>query len=166
MEWRCESCGRLHVGLPFAYSQQYPTPYAAIPLAERESRAAIGDEDCVIDGEQFFLRARVLLPVIDGPEPTFEWGVWVSLSKANFLRALGLWNTSGRESEPDCFCYVCSVLPTYPSTYLLKGRLHTRPVGERPVVELEPTDHPLAVEQRTGITMAHVRDIAEQALHQ
>lgn len=26
----------------------------------------------------------------------------------------------------------------------------TRPVGRRPIIELEPTDHPLAVEQRTG----------------
>jgi len=34
-----------------------------------------------------------------------------------------------------------------------------------PVIEFEHTDHPLAVEQRTGITMARVREIAATLLH-
>lgn len=39
------------------------------------------------------------------------------------------------------------------------------PDGPRPFIELEPTDHPLAVEQRTGITQDRVREIAEAVLH-
>ena len=42
---------------------------------------------------------------------------------------------------------------------------HGQAVGVRPTIELEPTDHPLAIEQRTGITLAHVQAIAEQLLH-
>jgi hypothetical protein len=30
--------------------------------------------------------------------------------------------------------------------------VHTQPVGFRPQVEVEPTAHPLAVEQREGVT--------------
>ena len=48
---------------------------------------------------------------------------------------------------------------------LLKTRVHTQATGQRPLIELEPTDHPLAVEQRTGITMARVQQIAESLLH-
>jgi hypothetical protein len=33
------------------------------------------------------------------------------------------------------------------------------------MVELEPTDHPLPVEQRQGITMARVQALAELLLH-
>jgi hypothetical protein len=47
----------------------------------------------------------------------------------------------------------------------LKTNVHTREVGVRPLVELEPTDHPLAVEQRDGIAMARVQEIAELNLH-
>jgi len=43
--------------------------------------------------------------------------------------------------------------------------VHSQLVGIRTTVELEPTDHPLAVEQRTGITTARVREIAERLLH-
>jgi len=39
------------------------------------------------------------------------------------------------------------------------------PGPEAPLIELEHTDHPLAVEQRTGITMARVREIAATLLH-
>ena len=39
------------------------------------------------------------------------------------------------------------------------------PLGQRPLITLEPTDHPLAVEQREGITMARVQEIAEAAFH-
>ncbi|WP_405585069.1 DUF2199 domain-containing protein [Streptomyces sp. NBC_01190] len=35
-----------------------------------------------------------------GPvEDVFSCGVWVSLSKDNFTRALEMWNTEGREAE-------------------------------------------------------------------
>ena len=44
-------------------------------------------------------------------------------------------------------------LPCYPDTVNLKTNVHTRAVGERPFIDVEPTDHPLAVEQRNGITM-------------
>ncbi|MEV8533220.1 DUF2199 domain-containing protein [Streptomyces sp. NPDC051211] len=56
--------------------------------------------------------------------------------------------------------------PVYaPTTLNLKTHVHTRPAGERPYVELEPTDHPLAVEQRTGMTVDRVREIAAALFH-
>ena len=93
-------------------------------------------------------------------------GVWASLSPANFERTVAMWTVEGRESEPSAFGWLATGLPLYqPSTLNLKTRVHTQPVGQRPLIELEPTDHPLAVEQHQGITMARVQEIAEQLLH-
>ena len=50
-------------------------------------------------------------------------------------------------------------------TLNLKTEVHTEPVGTRPHVVLEPTDHPLSVEQRSGITVRRVPEIAELLLH-
>ena len=47
----------------------------------------------------------------------------------------------------------------------LKANVHTRSVGQRPYVELQPTDHPLSVEQQKGITIERVQEIAEALLH-
>jgi hypothetical protein len=92
--------------------------------------------------------------------------VWVSLSRGNFTRALSLRAAPGREREEPYFGWLSTELPPYqPSTLALKTRVHTQPVGQRPLIELEPTDHPLAVEQRAGITLARVQEIAETLQH-
>ncbi len=53
----------------------------------------------------------------------------------------------------------------YPETLSLKTHVHLRALNQRPFTELELTDHPLAVEQRNGITMARVWEIVEPLLH-
>ena len=74
--------------------------------------------------------------------------------------------TEGRENEAPYFGWLSTELPLYgTSTITLKTNVHTRPVGLRPNIELEPTGHPLAAEQRNGITRERVREIAEQLLH-
>lgn len=103
---------------------------------------------------------------VTGSDDVFSWGVWISLSRENFSHAADLWDTPGRESANPYFGWLTTELPLYsPSTINLKTHVHTRPVGERPYIELEPTDHPLAIEQRTGITLERVREIAEAVLN-
>jgi hypothetical protein len=113
---------------------------------------------CVIDESAFFIFANIELPIIDSPD-RFVWSVWVSLSMQNFLRARELWHQPGREMEPPYFGWLNSSVPTYPETLNLKTNVHTRPVGARPFIELERTEHPLAREQRDGITWARVQEI-------
>lgn len=121
----------------------------------------------VIKGEHFFVCGRLVIPVTDAaPSAEFDWGVWVSLSRGSFTRALSLWTTAGREREASYFGWLSTELPLYqPSTLSLKTHVHTQAVGQRPLIELEPTDHPLAVEQRAGITLARVQEIAETLLY-
>jgi hypothetical protein len=68
-------------------------------------------------------------------------------------------------SEPSYFGWLCNSIPAYPETLHLKTAVHAREVGLRPLIELEATDHPLAIEQRDGITAARVRNIAEKMHH-
>ncbi|MEU3481942.1 DUF2199 domain-containing protein [Streptomyces sp. NPDC033753] len=85
----------------------------------------------------------------------------VSLSRESCSRAADLWDRPGREEEKPQFGRLTTDLPVCsPTTLNLKTNVHTRPIGERPYVELEPTDHPLTVEQRTGIIQDRVRAIA------
>ena len=161
----CATCGEYHPGPPLSYSTEAPHQWFAIPPEERDIRAELTSDQCIIDGQHFFMRGQLELPIIDYSEP-FVWGVWVSLSEENFWRATDLWDQVGRENEPPYFGWLCTALPDYPDTLNLRSMLHTRSVGDRPCVELEPTDHPLAVEQKNGITINRVREIAETVLHQ
>jgi hypothetical protein len=159
----CRCCGERHEGLPFAYGPDAPESWHD-GLAG-DDRSVLEQDYCIIQAEHFFVRGQLVIPVHDA-DTDFAWTVWVSLSRPNFTRALELWTTPGREQEPPYFGWLCTGLPVYPSTTLhLKTHVHTRPVGARPLIELEATDYPLAVEQRTGITVDRVQQIAELLLH-
>ncbi|MBI1249121.1 DUF2199 domain-containing protein [bacterium] len=160
----CKTCGKYHDELPMEFGANAPAFYYMISEAERDSRCDLTDELCVVDKEHFFIRGCLEIPVVDSERP-FIWGVWTSLSKDNFRRTWKLWEKAGRESEPPYFGWLSTSLPLYPDAMYLKTHVHTRPVGERPFIELEQTDHPLAVEQREGITMQQVEEIASQLMH-
>lgn len=163
MGYQCNGCGEWHEDLPFSYHA--PAPQFWSDERFDEDGCELGDEQCVIGGDSFFVRALIQIPVVDGDE-NFEWGVWVSLSESNFDLVSETWDTEGREEMDPMFGWLSTELPVYdPSTLDLKTMLHTQPVGLRPLVELEPTDHPLAVEQRDGITVARVQELAEILLH-
>ena len=163
--YHCNTCGELHEGLPFTWGSEAPAPYYGIPEGERDGRVAISSDQCIIDEEQFFILGRIEIPVLDS-ENSFYWLAWVSLTEENFERASALWDTPGRESEPAYGGELKSGLPCYSEpTVNLAAKVHTRPIGERPLIELESNDHPLAVEQRNGITVARVQEIAEQCMH-
>jgi len=57
------------------------------------------------------------------------------------------------------------LLPGYPDTLNLKTSVHTQPVGARPLIELEATNHPLSIEQRGGMSWERVNQIAGMVLH-
>lgn len=162
--WKCNLCDEWHADLPFAYGPNFPDLYFDVPEGERDERVEVDKDFCVIDGKHYFVRGRLEIPVIDSDE-VFSWDVWVSQSKANFRRTIELMNTEGRESEEPYFGWLSNNLHLYPDTTNLKTHVHTQPVGSVPSIELEPTDHPLAVEQRNGITLGRVKEIAALILH-
>lgn len=161
----CKTCGKYHEGPPLSYGSPAPAQWFGIPEKERRRRTHLSSDQCEIDKRYFYIVGNIDVPLLD-TAGVFRWSVWVSLSKANYERARKLWRRQGREAEPPYFGWLSTSLVCYPDTINLKTMVHTRPVGERPFVELEPTDHPLAVEQRTGITIERVRQIAEIILHQ
>ena len=122
------------------------------------------DETCVLDGAHFFVKANIEVPLRDA-DGKFVYTVWVSLAEVNFRRAVARWSDPLRTEESPYFGWIATRLPAYPDTLKVKAMVHTQAVGERPLAELEPTDHPLAVEQREGITMERVCRLAEMFLH-
>ena len=161
--FECATCGEVHQALP-AFGFDYPLPYLTIPEDERSERVSLTSDACIIDDTEFYIRARLEIPVHGIAEP-MAWGVWVSLSPANFARFEELFDEPGREAHGPWFGWLCSALPCYPDTFELKTYVHLQPVPLRPLVELEPTGHPLAVDQREGITEHRARQIVEAVLH-
>jgi len=160
--YKCSKCEKWHVGFP---DIGYASPYYAssIPEAERSKRLFLTGDLCIIDDQDFFIRCILLLPVQGIPD-TFGWGVWSTLSEANFLRYrqhydeyMGNW--------PPMFGYLSNRLPDYPDTLNLHLSVQPQEKGARPRATLEPSDHPLSLEQKNGIALENVLRFVEPHLH-
>ncbi|HEY8080356.1 MAG TPA: DUF2199 domain-containing protein [Labilithrix sp.] len=161
MAFHCELCGDDHEGLP-DLGFDAPDPYLAVPENERDARTTLTPDRCTVeedDGIHYFVRAVISIPVHGEDEP-FGIGAWVSQSQKNFDRY-----SDGEEMEPTFGWLVNHITFYEPTTMLLKTRLHFRGEGMRPEVELEPTDHPLAIEQREGISIERAWSIVHQYMH-
>lgn len=161
--FKCASCDEWHEGMP-AFGAHAPLYFYAIPTEERDTRCALTSDTCIVDQEFFFVRGNIEIHVHNAAEP-FSWGVWVSLSKAHFDQFLQYFDEPKRSHIGPFFGWLSAELPLYPSTQNLKTLVHLRDNTIRPYIEVEPTDHPLAVEQRDGISMDRVAEIYTYHMH-
>lgn len=153
--YRCATCGQMHDDLPDIGSAE-PWHYLTVPVEERKQRTHLTTDTCIVDNEDYFIRGVIEIPVHDYSEK-FGFGVWVSQKKENF---------EAYQRDPDTsaigpfFGWLCTRINFYPvDTIALKARVHFRDRGLRPNIELEPTDHPLAIDQREGITLDRAWEI-------
>ncbi len=161
--WRCGTCGAWHIGLPLDYGCDRPFAYEQLSQEERE-RAFLSSDICVVEErEWYFLRGVIEIPIV-GFQDHFRWGVWVSVSDKSFKICMDHWDDPESESRPPLFGWLQSRLPLYPGTLNLKTNVHLRH-ELRPGIELGPTEHPLAVEQRNGIPLSRVQEIAARLVH-
>lgn len=159
----CSSCNEVHEGMP-SFGAAAPLSYYDVPDHEREKRCDLGSDDCVIDEKYFFVRGCIEIPV-HGEEEPFSWSVWVSLSEQSYLDWVKHFDVAKRSNCGPYFGWLNAWLKPYPDTINLKTQVHLRDDGFRPLIELEATHHPLAIEQREGITRERVAEIYAMMVH-
>lgn len=158
MAYVCSCCGETHDEMP-DIGYRAPHYWTDPP----RPGASLSSDLCVLDDDRF-VRGVLELPVL-GTNETFGWGVWVSLSQANFERYKELFADDPPPGEAPYFGWLANKLPRYPDTLNLKSRVHLRSKTTRPMIELEPTDHPLAVHQRRGIRRDELMPFINSVLH-
>ena len=157
--WTCRCCGKQFNTLQLDIAYYAPDHWVAIPEAER--RGQIDQDVCFLhhaDGMDIFLRSVIEITII-GFNDSFRWGTWVAITEESFRRALALWTAEVIEDEPPLGGWLGNRIDIYPDTINLATHVHLRAGKLRPAIELLATDHPLAIEQREGITLARVEEI-------
>ncbi|HJQ60188.1 MAG TPA: DUF2199 domain-containing protein [Vineibacter sp.] len=161
--WACSACSQTHQGLfDLAHDQPdaWPGGEELSPnTAVATSTHFLSEDFCVVEGEQYFVRCVLELPIIGAGDERFGFGVWSSLSKANFGLYVDSFDSGDQDDLGPWFGWFSNTLQGYRETFGLKCQVHPRGNRDRPLIELEPTDHPLAVEQRDGITFDRLLDI-------
>ena len=176
LRWKCSSCDEWHTGpcLDFSYSAPFQWTKddeeasrldKLLPAGSKKRGRVFLDEDYCATSDAFFVRGIIHLPII-GCAETFRWGVWGSLSRANFEILLSKQEDPGRTELPPMFSWLCNRIPEYPDTLSMKMYAHIQEPGSRPSFELEATSHPLSLEYHKGITPERVREIMISRLRQ
>ena len=161
--FRCTGCGKIHEGSP-SFGFRAPAPYLE-QSAEVQGAGELTSDLCRYrdeDGEHYFIRVCLEVP-IHGAGAPFLWGVWVSLSRRNFERYIETY--AAPDTADRYFGWLCNYLPYYKNTYALKAQVHPRAGAERPLIVLEKSEHPLAMDFHQGISVARAQEIAEAAMH-
>jgi hypothetical protein len=160
IRFTCATCGEVHEGLP-DIGFDAPSHYRG---AEGTRGTRLTSDHCVIEERDYFVHGCLEIPIV-GSDARFAWGVWISLSRKNFDRYVALRGGDPPPGEGPYPGWFCSAIPGYPDTLQLRARAHLRPGGLRPLIELEPTDHPLAVHQRNGIALETLLELVRPHLH-
>lgn len=150
MTWICSTCGKGHADLPRCFGAEAPW-YALVPASEFQQRVSLTADQCVVDDTSFFIRGHLDIP-IDGEVEPLTFSVWSSLSEQSFLHMSERWALPERAGDPPYFGWLSSSIPAYPNTVNLKLSVQSRAPGQVPLFSVEPSDHPLSVDQQQGIS--------------
>ena len=166
MKFTCSTCGAEHDLDEISFSTNAPVQWDLLSDAER-SRSILTGDQCEIEsheGPSFYVRACLDIP-IRGTQRSFTWGVWCSLSEKSYREMSEHWEDVDRARLRPYFGWLCTKIPGYPDSVFLKTMVHQREVGVRPLVELEPSEHPFAVDQCDGIDEERLREMVIGLLH-
>jgi len=145
----CSCCGKVQE-LALCFGSEYPEYYFSVPLQERESRIERTESLCVVDGNHFFHRGRIPIPITDYHEDLI-FNVWTSISKGNFEIRNDLWNDPSRIEHQPYFGWLQTNIPTYGNTLNIKTLARENEVGLIPNVEVIEDGHQLTLDQKNGI---------------
>jgi hypothetical protein len=164
--YQCEICGLFHAGQYISVACDEPDSYAQLKDNEKKSRAHLGTDDCVIDGGEYYLRGVIELPII-GLDEVFLWGAWTRVWERDYEEFAAHFEATGREKIIGPYKgRLGNRLPGYDlDSRNLKCTIQVQPVGRRPLVVIEEPEHPLAIEQRSGISLTRARQISAIARH-
>ena len=160
MKWNCSICGKEHGDLPTCFGMEAPWR-DLVPEAEFQTRVELNVDQCIVDGKHFFVRGHIEIPIHGHAEP-LAFSVWSSLSEKSFAYMCRRYDDADRGSDPPYFGWLANRIAVYPSDRHLALSVQSRPPGLTPLFTMEPTDHPLSLDQRRGISIARWHELARQ----
>ncbi len=159
----CACCGEVQDGVP-SFAAAAPLAYEALSEVEQRERAWLSSEVCVIDDTFFFVRGLIEIPVVGADEP-LVWNVWASLSEASVAEYTAVYDDHARTEAGPYFAWLSAAIPLYPDLDTVRACVNVRPLGMRPLITIEPSDHPLSVDQHQGITADRLAEVFAVCAH-
>jgi hypothetical protein len=153
----CAICGRTHDRIG---ALVMPAPDPWLGLTDEQRLEGFCDADlCKAPVGDGFVFAVLEVPLIGGPQPVVEFGVWASLGEDDFRRYYETYNDRDQSKLGPLSGVLANAIEGFAGSFGLKATVLPQDHGERPLLQLDRGAHPLAVAQREGIPMRKVLQI-------
>jgi hypothetical protein len=147
----CDACGLDHDGELFELGYFRPDVIVGMDAEARAARARESNDICRLDESRFFLRGVLPLP-IHGRDDGYMLGVWVEVSAASFARIHALWTDADQANEPAFAATLANDVRHHPGSLGQAVTVRLTGPTTRPSVFVVDPAHPLAIEQRDGVS--------------
>lgn len=166
--FKCSCCDKVHEGGP-SFSMDMPFGAFLIPKDEFDERVKLNSDLCIVDKTDFYIRATLSIPIQNSSED-FLWGVWVTQSKESFNRYVETFDAD--QSQESSFGWLPITFEGYARNPLdgpvenLKTSVYWGDSAKRPTVVFhDDVDHPMATDQRNGISWDRAIELAIGIMH-
>ena len=148
----CTICGTAHEGLP-AMVSHHPDYWGHL-ADEQRAEGRLSEDLCKTADGLYFVRCVCILPLVGGPEPHVQLGVWGSLSEANFNRYVETFEDNDQSKLGEMTSWFSNEIVQFPGSRGLPAWVVPQDARQRPLIEIHESDHPLYWAQRNGIRYA------------
>ncbi|MBZ9648240.1 DUF2199 domain-containing protein [Sphingobium sp. 3R8] len=160
--WLCGSCDQEH-RWPFDLAAHAPDPWPHVPEYEpngalRMDGDFLSEDFCVLNGEHFFVRCILTIPV-QGMCDDFGFGCWSTLSRQNFEKYIEGFDSIHPSQEELWSGWLCNRLADFDGNEAIGVWVQLRPGRKRPLLWVMDDDYPLAVAQEHGISADRMMEI-------
>ena len=162
VRYRCPSCTDKHDGFP-ALSYALPDVIFALPVAERNARAVVSGDLCILNDDRFFIRCVMTVPV-QNCQGVIEYGAWVEVGARDFSRYAVHFNGGGHPAWGTAEGCLANSFPASPESTLGVSCMirAAQDPSQRPVVEILDHAHAIQGEQLNGVTLPRALAIVSQ----
>ena len=124
----------------------------------------LSEDFCILGGEHFFVRCVLEIPV-HGLADKFGYGVWSTLSRANFEIYSAGFDAGATTNSGPWWGWFSNRLAGWSDTLNIGCWVHPQPDRQRPVISLDASDHELAIAQSEGVDAERILQIYAAAGH-
>jgi hypothetical protein len=156
-KWKCRVGGKKHDSVPNCFGIEAPWR-AFVPDDEFDLRVKLSKDQCVIDEAHFFIRGHIELPIL-GTLDSLTFSVWSSLSEKSFYQMSDHWDEADRGEDAPYFGWLSSPISPYSDALNLPLSVQTSSLGLVPLFTVTQSDHPLAIDQKNGISVRRWHEI-------
>lgn len=146
----CSCCGKLVPDEDIELAFRKPDDIAALSDAELEARCTYTDDVCIFDGERFFVRCVIPLPVHSRSEP-YSVGAWAEISMQDFQTVQALWDELDQARAPAIEGVLANQIPLTVGSLGCRIAIHLIGPATRPRISITDETCSVYLEQMDGI---------------